>query len=89
VNYVSLSFQILDFNKLLSAYNRATFGCDLWSIPLITPPQFRLGYIILGVIITETYFMIYTLLCIPDKSGGVDTGKVPPYVQGYVIPLPN
>jgi hypothetical protein len=68
-------------NKLLSADNRAVFACGSWTFPVITPPQFRLGYIILGVIITETYFLIFTstILCSPDKSGAVDTGKVPPH----------
>jgi len=32
--------------------------------------------------------MIFTILCSLDKSGGVDTGKVPPHIQGYVISLP-
>jgi hypothetical protein len=40
-------------NKLLSV-NRAVFACGSWTFPLITPPQFRLVYIILGAIITVT-----------------------------------
>lgn len=71
-------------NKPLCTYNRGVFACGSWTFPLITLPQFGLGYIILGVIITETYFMIFTILCSLDKSGGVDTGKVPP----HDIPLP-
>jgi hypothetical protein len=31
--------------------------------------------------------MIFTILRISDKSGGVDAGKVPLHIQGYVIPL--
>jgi len=32
--------------------------------------------------------MIFTILCSLDKSGGVDTRKVPTHIRGNVIPLP-
>jgi len=42
-------------NKPLHAYNRAVFAYGSWTFPLITSPQFGLGYITLGAIITKTY----------------------------------
>ena len=68
---MSIGSKFQTSNKPLSADNRAVFGCGLWGFPLITPPQFRLGCISLGVIITETYFMIFTILCSPDKVVGL------------------